>query len=208
MAGPQVSPPVRDPPRGIPGDPFDLGIPPPISRGCEALGVTSNQLLSLDLLQYLHSGEIRPASLGRAEISSRTPTLTSTGEGVAFLNSTYDEALALTRRARDYLATREPLDRQDLVPAAQLVSSCESMRLTARLTHCMAWLLVQRAVEAGELTREEASDETLRLGDNAVCEMENDAAREALPDGLAGLLDESLVLYRRVARLDATLDQE
>lgn len=126
---------------------------------------------------------------------------------MAFLNSTYEEALALTRRARDYLATREPLDRRELEPAAQLVSSCESMRLTARLTHCMAWLMVQRAVEAGELSREEAAEESLRLGENAICEMENEAAREALPDGLAGLLDDSLALYRRVARLDAMLDQ-
>jgi len=65
---------------------------------------------------------------------------------VAFFNSTYKDALSLTREARDYLTHKEPQERRNLPPEIRLTASCEALRVTARLTQVMAWLLVQRAV--------------------------------------------------------------
>jgi regulator of CtrA degradation len=127
-------------------------------------------------------------------------------DSVAFLHSTYEEALALTREARDYLADHEPAERALLSPEARLVTCCESMRLTSRLTQVMAWLLVQRAVEAGEIERAEAARPGNRLGGQKVCAAAEPVADEVLPARLAALLDKSLALYTRVARLDAMLD--
>ena len=124
-------------------------------------------------------------------------------EPVAFFNSTYEEALKLTRAARDYVAYQEPTDRAKLAAASRLVASCESMRLTARLTQVMAWLLVQKAVHAGEMTRQEAADPRFRLSGQKVCATEERAADQPLPPRLEELLAQSHGLYQRVARLDA-----
>ena len=40
------------------------------------------------------------------------------GERIAFLDSTFEEALDLAREARDYLARLEPADRAKLTPRA------------------------------------------------------------------------------------------
>lgn len=126
---------------------------------------------------------------------------------ITFLDGTYREALALTREARDYVALQERLDRAGLEPELQLVESCESLRVTARLTQVMAWLLLQRAVHAGEVEPEAARAPEHRLGAREICSAT--AAREqvALPQRLRELLARSGELYQRVARLDASLDR-
>jgi regulator of CtrA degradation len=119
----------------------------------------------------------------------------------AFFTGTYDEALSLCQRARDYLAERGERECGELDLAARLAFALESMRLTARLTRLMAWLLAQRAVHGGELTRAEALDDDLRLGGVAVC-LERGPQIDRLPAALRVLLEDSDRLYRRVARLD------
>ncbi|WP_420346902.1 DUF1465 family protein [Pelagibius sp.] len=131
-----------------------------------------------------------------------------TDRTVAFFDSTFDEALALTREARDYLTHREPEERKKMSPAERMAMSCETMRLTARLTQIMAWLLVQKAVHAGEMTREEAAAEEYRLSGKEVCEETTPPVEGAqLQPRLVDLLDRSHRLYQRVARLDAMQDR-
>jgi len=125
---------------------------------------------------------------------------------VTFFDSTFEEALALTREARDYLTHAEPREREHLTPNDRMLASCEAMRLTSRLTQVMAWLLVQKAVHAGEMTREEARAPEFRLAGKSVCEDTRPPVEGQLQPRLAELLDRSLSLYRRVARLDALQD--
>lgn len=117
-----------------------------------------------------------------------------------FFGKTYAEAMELLVEARDYLAHREPIDRAGLVPIERLRFCGETMRLTARLTQIMAWLLAQRAVHAGELTQQEALGEHGALAQHQVC-MEGEGLGP-MPQRLASLLDRSQHLYVRVARLD------
>ncbi len=126
---------------------------------------------------------------------------------VAYFDSTFEEAMTLTRETRDYLAYQKNGDLDKLNPVARLVASCESMRLTARLTQIVAWLLVQKAVHAGELTREEAREQRYRLSGREICEDTEPVGEAALPDGLLELLERSHQLYLRVARLDTMLDR-
>jgi len=126
-------------------------------------------------------------------------------DSVAFFNRTYDEALALAREARDYLSGQEPIDRAALSPAHQLSESCETMRLTARITQVIAWLLVQRAVHEGEITREEATRPGHRLSGQCVCNASLADAEEVLPHRLRDLLERSHRLYTRIERLDSML---
>lgn len=133
--------------------------------------------------------------------------VTSVSDTVAFLNGTYEEAMKLAAEAREYLAYQEPKDRVQLPPRARMVASCESMRITARLTQVIAWLLVQKAVQAGEMTREQAAASENRLGGHDVCQRDQPVEEQPLPPRLGELMQQSLGLYQRVARLDAMMDR-
>lgn len=120
----------------------------------------------------------------------------------AFFGRTYGEAMILLVEARNYLAYLEPADRAKLEPIDRLRLCCETMRLTARLTQIMAWLLAQRAVHAGEMTCDEALADPQTLADLDVCMRDSDFDTAVLPPRLVRLLDRSQHLYVRVARLD------
>ena len=140
---------------------------------------------------------------GSTDLSSAADTAP---DGVSFLNGTYEEALSLAREARDYLAFQESNDRAQLPPRARMVASCESMRVTARLTQVIAWLLVQRAVQAGEMTREQAAEPKFRLAGHDVCTTDEPVEDQPLPPRLNELMQQSLGLYERVSRLDSMMD--
>lgn len=119
-----------------------------------------------------------------------------------FFGKTYDETMALLVASRDYLANAQPADAKGLKPIERLRVNCEAMRLTTRLTQVMAWLLAQRAVHEGELSREAAAGEDYRLQADEVCLAETDHTAQGLPPRMRELLEESRRLYVRVARLD------
>lgn len=127
----------------------------------------------------------------------------ATGEGfasTAFFARLYDEALALVRETRDYVAARGRDESRALPPAGGLAYSVETMRLTTRLTHIMAWLLMQRALAEGELAHDDAAAD-LRLGGADICLGEQPLEAE-LPAALADLMRRSERLFRRIQRLD------
>jgi regulator of CtrA degradation len=121
---------------------------------------------------------------------------------VAYFDGTYAETVALMHEARDYFVERQHRGGADSHAAVQLVASCEAMRVTARLAQVLAWLLVQRAVHAGEILPTEAVAEDRRLGGRSVCAVEGPWQELGLPERLQALLARSLALYNRVARLD------
>jgi regulator of CtrA degradation len=120
----------------------------------------------------------------------------------AFFGKTYDEALGLIEEARGYLAVLEPLERRGLAAPERLTLCTETTRMTARLTQVMAWLLMQRAVHEGEISRDAALRGTVILADVRVCMERAENAWRGLPRRLVALLDRSQRLYLRVARLD------
>lgn len=122
--------------------------------------------------------------------------------GTIFFSSTFDEALALTREARAYLAGPGQEAVPKLSPEQSFGYATESLRMTTRLTEAMSWLFFQRAVQAGEITAEEAQDQDCHLQHAEVCLPETATDISDLPDGLISLLVRSEHLYRRIARLD------
>ena len=132
--------------------------------------------------------------------------MTSPAPTIAYFDSTYKEALDLAREARNFVVYQGSGETAKLDPAVRLVISCESMRVTTRVGQIIAWLLVQKAVHAGELSRAQAAQEPYRLAGKKVCEDNEMVADEKIPDRLADLLERSHSLYARVARLDAMLD--
>ena len=50
-----------------------------------------------------------------------------------------------------------------------LVYAGESMRVTTRLMQAASWLLVQRAVQEGDMKAEDAASDRYRLGAREIC---------------------------------------
>ncbi|MDA8232303.1 MAG: DUF1465 family protein [Magnetospirillum sp.] len=132
-------------------------------------------------------------------------------ESPAFFAKMYDETLALLVEARNYVAygelkaQREPKARQRDGAGGGLHASCEALRVTARLTQVMAWLMIHRAAGEGEIAPEEALADHNRLSGGDVCLDGRSTADETLPAGLRSLLDRSHRLYLRVGRLEAQM---
>jgi regulator of CtrA degradation len=113
--------------------------------------------------------------------------------------SLYTEAMVLADEARSYFERQGRDDRDGLDAIVRVSFSCESLKVTTRLMHVIAWLLTQRAVEAGELSPLQARTPARRLGEAP----ETDAALlPKLPAEAAALIAASRELYARVRRLD------
>ena len=95
--------------------------------------------------------------------------------------------------------------RADLPRAAAVAYSTESMRLTTRLMQVASWLLLQRAVNEGELTSTQAQAERLRVKlsrEDYGCRPE---IFEQLPLTLRSLSHRSIRIQERVMHLDQSL---
>lgn len=138
--------------------------------------------------------------------SAETPLAESAP--TAFFTRTFDEALALTGEARDYLEQYGEEDLRQLPDDVGVHFSVETTRLTARLTNIMAWLLVQRAAHEGEIGYDELRRDEWRLGGVDVCTAPAGVDVERLPPLLGDLLRRSENLFRRIARLDEMVARE
>jgi regulator of CtrA degradation len=78
------------------------------------------------------------------------------------LDSLYTEAMLLADEARSYF-DRDQLS-GNLSPEISVAFSCESLKVTTRLMHSIAWLLNQKALRAGELSQFDADSDARDLG--------------------------------------------
>lgn len=115
------------------------------------------------------------------------------------IDSLYVESMVLADEARSYFDSGARIEREALDPLGRVTFSCESLKVTTRLMHIIAWLLTQRAVDSGELSPRDALDPSRRLGEAPVTE---DSVLAQMPDEAAHLIESSIDLHRRVARLD------
>lgn len=115
------------------------------------------------------------------------------------VDSLYTDAMVLADEARAYFDDYGRAERDGLSPADRVAFSCESIKVTTRLMHVIAWLLTQRAVEAGELSPAAARDPARRLG--PAPESSHDAIA-AMPWAARSLIRASADIHRRVAALD------
>ena len=122
------------------------------------------------------------------------------------IDSLYTEAMLLADEARAYFDEAGRDERQLLEPFARVGFACESLKVTTRIMHIVAWLLTQRAVESGEIYAADGHRPERRLGHaNA-----SDAlVVDQLPPGAQRLVTASTDLYSRVERLDhGAIDDE
>ena len=115
------------------------------------------------------------------------------------VDSLYTEAMLLADEARAYFDDAGREERSMLDSFARVGFACESLKVTTRIMHIVAWLLTQRAVETGEIPLKDGRRPERRLG-NA---QESDPAVVAqMPTSAQRLITSSSDLYARVKRLD------
>jgi regulator of CtrA degradation len=115
------------------------------------------------------------------------------------IDSFYTEAMVLADEARAYFDEAAQADRDSLDPFTRVTFACESLKVTTRVMHIVAWLLTQRAVESGEIQYSEGRRPERRLG-NAQDSDPQTVSR--LPPEAQRLISASSDLYGRVKRLD------
>jgi len=115
------------------------------------------------------------------------------------IDSLYTEAMLLADEARSYFDDGGREDRIAMEPFVRVSFACESLKVTTRIMHIVAWLLTQRAVETGEIPTREGRRPERRLGHAA----ESDPAVVAkMPDDAKRLIETSTELYARIKRID------
>ena len=115
------------------------------------------------------------------------------------VDTLYSEALLLADEARTYFDDAGRAEQKTLDPFARVGFACESLKVTTRIMHIVAWLLTQRAVDSGEIRGADGRRPERRLGHA------NDSDRqvvELLPPAARKLIGASIDLYARVSRLD------
>ena len=78
------------------------------------------------------------------------------------IDSLYTEALVLADEARHFFDRSQATGQ--LSPEISVAFSCESLKVTTRLMHSIAWLLNQKALRAGEISKDNADSDSLSLG--------------------------------------------
>lgn len=124
-----------------------------------------------------------------------------TQEGLTrkLIDQLYMEAMVLADEARAYFEDHG-VEARDALPSALRVGyAVESLKVTTRTMHAIAWLLTWRGEAKGELTAEAARHPDRRLG---LTGNSDEAVVAQLPDGARKLIAASEDLYNRVRRLE------
>jgi regulator of CtrA degradation len=107
----------------------------------------------------------------------------------------YTEAMLLADEARSYFDSDRA---RGIAPAEAAVAfSCESLKVTTRLMHIIAWLLNQKAIRAGEIR----SDDMASLESLGYAPATDNSWLDELPEEARALILASEDLYYRVQRV-------
>lgn len=115
------------------------------------------------------------------------------------IDALYTEAMVLADEARAYFDDAGRDERQTLDAFARVGFACESLKVTTRIMHIVAWLLTQKAVETGEIGLAGGKRPERRLGH---ANHSDSLVIDQLPPAAQKLVLGSVDLYARIQRLD------
>jgi regulator of CtrA degradation len=114
----------------------------------------------------------------------------------------YREGMSLIEEVAAYLDGDGRADSRALPREASFVYATESMRLTTRLMQLASWLLLQRAVNEGELTPENARIEKEKVKFSATPTARGGPGYSAMPEKLRDYIVQGDRLFARVQQFD------
>ena len=147
-------------------------------------------------------------------IGSRVDDAQSNGVTVSFgahfqaseqFDAVFKEGMTLVERTAAYLDGQGRKDSKGLAGPTTVLYATESMRLTTRLMQLASWLLLQRAVNEGEMSQTQAASEKHKV---KLSNQDMATAPEAfhrLPARLRDLVAHSMRLQARIVHLDQLL---
>jgi regulator of CtrA degradation len=127
--------------------------------------------------------------------------------GSDHFEKTFKEGMGLVEETANYLDGDGRVDARVLDRTGAIAYATESMRLTTRLMQMASWLLLQRAIAAGEMSNEEAFKEKHRINLAEIGRGHDLKGAEQMPVGLKSLVDRSLRLLERIRTLDSMLSR-
>lgn len=114
----------------------------------------------------------------------------------------YNEGMALVEQAAEYLDGDGRAAAKQLTRVGATLYAAESMRLTTRLMQIASWLLLQRAANSGEMTRDQVASEKAKVRLDTASAQADAAGWAELPEAFRDIVDHSLRLQGLVRRMD------
>ncbi|GHA38086.1 hypothetical protein GCM10007989_37510 [Devosia pacifica] len=114
----------------------------------------------------------------------------------------YREGMALIEDVAAYLDGDGREESSALSREASFLYATESMRLTTRLMQLASWMLLQRAVNEGEITPENARAEKEKVKFSATPSQRGGPGYEDLPERLRQYIEHGDRLFARVMQFD------
>jgi len=156
---------------------------------------------------FLFSVEASPVRCGVSSMSgvsmeSKTIKLAERRIFSQSFKPLYDEGMGLVERAAEYLDGKGRAEAKRLSRVGATLYAAESMRLTTRLMQVASWLLLQRAANSGEMTRDQVASEKSKVRLDTASAHEDVPGWAELPAEFRDLVTRSLSLQTRVRRLD------
>lgn len=116
------------------------------------------------------------------------------------LHSLYTEVMILADEARAYFERHHEND--TIAPELAVAFSCESLKVTTRLMHSIAWLLSEKAIHAGEIEESRLPMHDRELGYAPASDRK---LVDNLPAQAQYLVSESEIIYERLQRLSTQI---
>lgn len=138
---------------------------------------------------------------------SGTLNFFSAFQGSDQFEKVFKEGMGLVEETANYLDGQGRVDARVLDRPGAIAYATESMRLTTRLMQLASWLLLQRAIVAGELTGEENARNKARVNLSEIGAGNVIPGSDRMPEGLTELVDRSLRLHERILLLDSMIPQ-
>lgn len=117
----------------------------------------------------------------------------------------FREGMGLVEETAAYLDGPGRSESRTLERGAALAYTTESMRLTTRLMQMASWLLLQRAVNEGELSSEQASSEKRKVRLDGPLAAVGGPTFNDLPPALQSLIERANRLQERLRHADGLL---
>ncbi|PTE06702.1 DUF1465 family protein [Mesorhizobium helmanticense] len=114
----------------------------------------------------------------------------------------YQEGMGLVEQAAEYLDGKGRAEAKKLSRLAATLYAAESMRLTTRLMQVASWLLLQRAANSGEMTRDQVASEKSKVRLDTASAHDEATGWAELPKDFVDLVNRSLRLQALVRRMD------
>jgi regulator of CtrA degradation len=118
----------------------------------------------------------------------------------------FKEGMGLVEETANYLDSQGRVDSRVLDRPGTIAYATESMRLTTRLMQLASWLLLQRAIAAGELSEHDMGREKSRVNLSDLGPGLDIPGSDNLPEGLLDLVNRSLRLHERILKMDSNLN--